>query len=597
MLSNAQIAATLDELADLLEFQGANAFRVRAYRNGSRAIRNLSQSVAQMIETNPDQLTDLEGIGQSVAEKCVTLVRTGRLPQLESLLAEVPESVLTLLRIPGLGPKKAAVLFQQLGVATLEQLRAACESQQVRALKGFGAKTEQAILDGMHVAESAAQRMYWAEADAIVAQLREHLHACRAVERLEFAGSYRRGKETVGDLDALVISVDPQAVMDWLGTWEAVVDTLGRGDTKMSVRLRSGLQVDVRVVPRESFGAALQYFTGSKEHNVALRGRAKQRGLKINEYGVYRVAGEHEERVAGASEEEVYGTLELPVFPPELREARQEFRWAEAGTLPELVTEHDILGDLHMHTTETDGSASLEEMADAARRRGLQYIAITDHSQRVTMARGLDAPRLLRQWAAIDQLNADLGREFRVLKGIEVDILEKGGLDLPDDVLAQADWVVASVHYGQKQPRQQITSRIVDALANPCVHAIAHPTGRLINRRDPYEVDLEAVLKAAQTYRKCLELNAHPSRLDLDDVHCAAAKELGIPLVICTDAHGVEGLSVMRYGVLQARRAGLTKADVANTRTWSQSARCSVDTTDSRRNEPAVGRPASSGAI
>ena len=299
----------LDELADLLEFQGANAFRVRAYRNGSRAIRNMSQSVAQMVEENPDQLTDLDGIGQSVAEKCVTLVRTGRLPQLESLLAEIPESVLTLLRIPGLGPKKAAVLFQQLGVATLEQLRAACESQQVRALKGFGAKTEQAILDGMHVAETAAQRMYWADADAIVAQLREHLRACPAVERLEFAGSYRRGKETVGDLDALVISVDPQAVMDWLGTWEAVAETLGRGDTKMSVRLRSGLQVDLRVVPRESFGAALQYFTGSKEHNVALRGRAKQRGLKINEYGVYRVEGEHEERVAGASEEEVYATL------------------------------------------------------------------------------------------------------------------------------------------------------------------------------------------------------------------------------------------------------------------------------------------------
>ncbi|MHB8954661.1 MAG: DNA polymerase/3'-5' exonuclease PolX [Pirellulaceae bacterium] len=570
MLSNAEIAATLDELADLLEFEGANAFRVRAYRNGSHAIRNLSQSLTHLVAENPDQLTDIEGIGQSVAEKCVTLVRTGRLPQLDSLREQIPPSVLLLLRIPGLGPKKAAVLFRELGIATLEQLRVACESHQVRSLKGFGAKTEQAILDGMHVAATASQRVYWAEADGVVRRLRDHLLACPAVERLEFAGSYRRGQETVGDLDALVVSVDPQAVMDALATWDAVRETLARGDTKMSVRLESGLQVDLRVVPRDSFGAALQYFTGSKEHNVELRGRAKQRGLKINEYGVYRGTGEREERVAGASEEEVYRTLDLPLFPPELREGRQEFRWAEAGPLPTLITEQDILGDLHMHTTDTDGLASLEEMAQAAHRRGLQYIAITDHSKRVTMARGLDVPRVLQQWAAIDRLNAALGPDFRVLKGIEVDILEKGGLDLPDDVLAQAEWVVASVHYGQKQPREQITARIVEALAHPYVHAIAHPTGRLLNRRDPYQVDLESVLNAAQKYRKCLELNAHPTRLDLNDVHCAAAKERGVPIAICTDAHSVEGLNVMRYGILQARRAGLTKADVANAHTWSQ---------------------------
>jgi DNA polymerase (family 10) len=570
MLSNTQIAATLDELADLLEFQGANAFRVRAYRNGARAVRDLSQAVAQLVDQDPRQLTHIEGIGQSVAEKCVTLVRTGRLPQLETLLEEIPESVLTLLRIPGLGPKKAAALFQQLGVATLDQLRAACESQRVRVLKGFGAKTEQAILDGMHLAQTAGARVYWAEADEIVAALREHLRTCPAVERLAFAGSYRRGKETVGDLDVLVISIDAPRVMDCLATFEPVAETLARGDTKMSVRLRSSLQIDLRVVARESFGAALQYFTGSKEHNVVLRGRAKQRGLKINEYGVYRVDGPHEECVAGASEEDVYRTLDLPVFPPELREARQEFRWADAGELPVLVTESDIQGDLHMHTTETDGLASLEEMAKAARGRGLKYIAITDHSKRVAMARGLDAARLLRQWTAIDALNATWGRGFRILKGIEVDILEKGGLDLPDEILAQADWVVASIHYGQKQSREQITARIVGALANPYVSAIAHPTGRLINRRDPYEVDVAAMLRAAQEYGKCLELNANPMRLDLDDVHCAAAKELGVPIAICTDAHSVEGLDVMRYGVLQARRAGLTRADVINTRSWSQ---------------------------
>jgi DNA polymerase (family X) len=402
-----------------------------------------------------------------------------------------------------------------------------------------------------------------------VTRLRAHLQDCGAVERLEFAGSYRRGKETVGDLDALVISRDAPAVMDRLAAFEPVAETLARGDTKMSVRLQSNLQIDLRVVPRESFGAALQYFTGSKEHNVELRGRAKQRGLKINEYGVYRVDGPHEQRVAGDSEEDVYRTLGLPVFPPELREARQEFHWADSGTLPALVCDADIQGDLHMHTTETDGLATLTEMAAGARARGLKYIAITDHSKRVTMARGLDVKRLLRQWAAIDALNDTFDGHFRVLKGIEVDILEKGGLDLPDDVLAQADWVVASIHYGQKQPREQITARIVEALANPHVHAIAHPTGRLINRRDPYEVDVEAMLHSAQQYGKCMELNANPMRLDLDDVHAAAAKALGVPIAICTDAHSVDGLDVMRYGVLQARRAGLTKADVLNTRSWS----------------------------
>lgn len=567
-LSNAQIAATLEELADLLEFQGVNAFRVRAYRNAARAIRNLSESVARLVAADPHRLTELEGIGASMAEKCVALVRTGELPQLETLRAEVPESVLTLMRIPGLGPKKVAVLHKELGVATLDELREACVRHDVRALKGFGAKTEQAILDGIHLAAAAGTRMYWAEADEIVAALRAHLQTCPAVERLEFAGSYRRGKETVGDLDALVVSSDAPRVMECLAAFREVAETLARGNTKMSVRLHGTLQLDLRVVPPESFGAALQYFTGSKEHNVVLRGRARQRGLKINEYGVYRVEGTREERVAGATEDGVYRTLGLPVFPPELREARQEFHWAETGTLPVLVTERDIRGDLHMHTTETDGVATLEEMVAGARQRGLQYIAITDHSKRVTMARGLDATRLRRQWAAIDALNETFDDSFRVLKGIEVDILERGGLDLPDEVLAEADWVVASVHYGQRQPRAQITARIVQALAHPHVHAIAHPTGRLINRRDPYDVDIEAVLDAAQQYHKVLELNANPMRLDLNDVHCAAAKARGVRIAICTDAHSVDGLDCLRYGLLQARRAGLTKDDVLNTRSW-----------------------------
>lgn len=569
-MTNAQIAAVFEQMADLLEFKADNPFRVRAYRNAARAIRGLGESVAAIVAENPQRLLEIDGIGKAVADKSVVLVQTGRLPQLEELLAEIPESVLTLLRIPSVGPKKAAALYHELGIQTLDELRAACEAGRVRELKGFGAKTEQLILAGIGLVATAGRRMLWADADQIVQTLRAHLRAAGGIEQLEFAGSYRRGRDTVGDLDVLVVSTEAAAVMDRFAAFPAVADVLARGDTKMSVRLDSGFQIDLRIVPAESFGAALQYFTGSKEHNVELRGRAKQRGLKINEYGVYRVAGERETYLAGATEDEVYGALDLPVFPPELREARHEFDWADAGALPALVELDDLRGDLHMHTTETDGAASLDEMVVAAVTRGLKYIAITDHSQRVSMAKGLDPKRLLAQWKQIDRLNAELGSRFTVLKGIECDILEKGGLDLPDDVLAQADWVVASVHYGQKQPREQITQRILGALQHPCVHVIAHPTGRLLNERDAYDVDLDAVFAAAKQHRKMLELNAHPQRLDLNDLACAAAKSHGIPIVISSDAHSVNGLAVLRYGILQARRGGLTKQDVANTRTWPQ---------------------------
>lgn len=412
--------------------------------------------------------------------------------------------------------------------------------------------------------------MYWSDADEIAIELRAHLKSCPSIEQLELAGSYRRGKETIGDLDVLVVSSNVAEVMDCFGQFPSVKDVSARGDTKMSVRLENGFQIDLRVVPAKSFGASLQYFTGSKEHNVELRGRAKQRGLKINEWGVFRVDGDREEYLAGATEAEVYATLDMPVFPPELREARREFDWAEKGELPELIELDDIRGDLHMHTTETDGKASLEEMVAAAQQHGLKYIAITDHSKRVSMARGLNAERLRQQWDEIDKLNDKLGKSFTVLKGIECDILEKGGMDLPDDVLAEADWVLASIHYGQQQSRGEITKRILGALENPHVTAIAHPTGRLLNRREPYDVDLDAVFAAAKQHGKLLELNANPMRLDLNDVHCAAAKSHGIPIVISTDAHSVNGLDVMRFGILQARRGGLTKHDVANTRTWPQ---------------------------
>ncbi len=564
-MNNSDISAAFDELGDLLEFQGANPFRVRAYRNAARTLKDLGEPLAVIAADRARKLTDIQGIGDDLADKIGMLLATGSLPQLEELRAQTPASVMTLMRIPGLGPKKAAVLFKELAIQTLDQLQAACEAHQVQALKGFGKKTEETILAGLPLAAQAEVRLYWAEADIVAQDILRQLRKCQSIAQLEVAGSYRRGRETVGDLDILAVSSQPDEVMEAFAALEGREATLARGDTRMAIRMARGLQVDLRVVPAESFGAALQYFTGSKAHNVILRGMAKDRGLKINEYGVYR----GEERIAGATEEEVYAAMDLPWFPPELREARQEFEWAAAGKLPELIELADIRGDLHMHTTYTDGRATLDEMVLAARERGLKYIAITDHSKRVTMARGLDGERLRKQWDEIDRLNATLNG-FEVLKGVEVDILEKGGLDLPDDVLVRADWVVASVHYGQNQPRAQITERIIGAIENPYVSAIAHPTGRLINRRKSYDVDLEAVFQASHKHGKLMELNANPARLDLDDVACAAAKRHGIPIVISTDAHSTDQLGVMRYGIIQARRAGLTKADVANTRTWKQ---------------------------
>ena len=564
-MSNADIAAVFEQVADLLEFKGANRFRIRAYRNGARAIGDLPEPVADIVADTERDLTDLEGIGKDLASKIEVLLSTGSLPMLDELLEEIPESVLAILRVPGLGPKRAALLYNELGVTDLDELRQACESGQVSQLKGFGEKTEAAILDGLEIAAAADERILWAEADEIVTAILEHLKTCREIQAIEPAGSYRRGKDTVGDLDFLVVAEDAPPVMDRLAEFPGLADVILRGDTKMSIRLGMGLQVDLRVVPPESFGAACQYFTGSKDHNVVLRTMAKRRGLKISEYGVFR----DDEPIAGRTEREVYAALDLPCFDPALREARREFEWARDDSLPKLVELADILGDLHMHSTWSDGLFSIEEMAVAAKQRGMKYIAMTDHSKRVAMAGGLDADRLRRQWEEIDSLNRQL-KGITVLKSIEVDILEAGGLDLDDDVLSEADWVVASVHYGQNQSQERITWRVVDALANPHVDAIAHPTGRLINRRNAYEIDLDAVLKAAVDHRKMMELNAHPSRLDLNDVACARAKDLGVPIVISTDAHSIAGLDVMRYGILQARRGGLTKEDVANTRTWAQ---------------------------
>ena len=578
-MTNADIAAAFEQVADLLEYEGENAFRIRAYRGAARTIGTLVEPLAGVRGDPARRLTDLDGIGADLAGKIEVLLDTGRLPLLDELQARVPAVAFELMRVPGLGPKKAKSLVDQLGIGSLPELEAACREGRVAELKGFGAKTQAAILGNIAFAmDPGHARLLWEQADDVAGSLLAWLRQCPAARQVEAAGSWRRGRETVGDLDLVVDGDDAAAVMDRLAAWPETAAVLQRGDTRMSIRGPQALQIDLRVVPAASFGAALQYFTGSKEHNVKLRSRARDHGLTINEYGVHRLepptAGGRPDSsgtVAGRTEAEVYAAVGLAWIPPELREGRDELERAAAGTLPVLVELADIRGDLHMHTTATDGEDTLADMVRAAVARGLEYIAITDHGQRVTMARGLDRDRLLRQWDEIDQLNESLAADgtppIVVLKGIEVDMLERGGLDLPDEILAQADWVVASLHYGQNQPRDRITARIVEAIENPFVRVIGHPTGRLINRRPPYDVDIEAVIAAAARTGTFLEINANPWRLDLDDRHAAAAKRAGVRLVISTDAHSTRGLDVMRCGILQARRAGLEPDDVANTRT------------------------------
>lgn len=568
MISNQEIAATFEEMADLLELSGENAFRIRAYRNGAKAIADLGDSVAQRILNGLD-LTQVDGIGATLADKSKTLVETGMLPQLEKLRSEVPPTLRNIMGIPGVGAKKAMKLFQELAIRDLPSLRAACEAGLVAQLKGFGEKTQQSILQNMEIAEKAAQRLLMDSAESLVMIIREHMHNCEALNQLEFAGSYRRGKETVGDLDLLVTSQDPEAVMDHFSKLSQIQEIIQRGETKMSIRVADSFQVDLRVVDDASWGAALQYFTGSKEHNVRIRGMAKAIGLKINEYGVFK-SDDESCRVAGANEEEIYALVGLPWVPPELREDRLEFSTDAGEMFQHLIRLEDIRGDLHMHTTATDGENSLEEMANAARMRGLQYIAITDHSKRVSMARGLDEAKLRDQWKQIDAFNQKSDGLFWVFKGVEVDILENGTLDISDECLSEADWVTASIHYGQRQPREQITERILNAIHNPNVHAISHPTGRLISRREPYDVDMAAVMQAAKESNKILELNANPYRLDLNDIHTMAAVQLGIEIVINTDAHSIANLDLLKFGVRQARRAGVKPSIVFNALTLAE---------------------------
>lgn len=561
---NAEIAAVFDEIADLLEIEEANPFRVRAYRNAARRLEELGRSVASMIDKGED-LTAIPGIGADLAGKIAEVVRTGTCELRERLRREVPPAVTGLLQIPGLGPKRVRVLYHELDVHTLGQLERAARDGRIRGLHGFGEKTERRILEaiGAHAGKLARFRLAHAAqaADALVA----HLRAAPGVDRVEVAGSLRRRRETVGDLDLLATSSDPAGTVAHFAKYDAIARMLSSGETRASAVLRTGMQVDLRVVDAAAYGSALVYFTGSKAHNIAIRRMAQQRGLKINEYGVFR----GERRIAGETEASVYRALGLPEIPPELREDRGEVDAAREGRLPKLVELADLRGDLHMHTKATDGHASVREMALAAKAMGLEYVAITEHSKRLAMAHGLDADRLAKQIDEIDRVNASL-RGITVLKGIEVDILEDGRLDLPDAVLARLDLVIGAVHSRFDLSRDRQTERVLRAFDNPLLTMLAHPTGRLLGEREPYDIDMARVIRAAAQRGVFLELNAHPSRLDLLDTWCMQAKARGVLVSVNSDAHSTLEFGNLRFGIGQARRGWLGRRDVLNTRTLAR---------------------------
>ncbi|HEX4955963.1 MAG TPA: DNA polymerase/3'-5' exonuclease PolX [Thermoanaerobaculia bacterium] len=569
-MDNAEIARHLSDAADLLEIQGENPFRIRAYRNAVHTVEAETIPLRRRVAEGFD-LTQLPGIGKDMASHIREMVGTGRLLVLEQLAREIPLSLLDLMRIQGVGPKKAKRLWQELGVTDVDGLEAAARAGRVAELEGFGEKSQAKILAGIAEARQHSERMRIDQADRVVQPLLEHLARLEEVERLEVAGSWRRRKETIGDLDLLAIASDPGPVMAAFTGYDGVERIEGAGSTRGSVVLGSGLHVDLRVVPRESYGAAMVYFTGSKEHNVKLRGRAVDRGLRINEYGVFRIPpGEDTEdprdgeRVAGEEEADVYASVGLPWIPPELREDRGEIAAAEARELPELITLEDLRGDLQMHSTWSDGKASIDAMVSTCAARGYEYLALTDHSKSLAMTRGLDAKRLREQWREIEEVQA-AHPEIRILKSQEIDILADGRLDLEDEMIDQLDWVLVSIHSRFELPAAEQTERILKAIAHPRVHIFAHPTGRLINQRKPYDFDLDAVLDACLEHDVAVELNAHPVRLDLKDTQLMLARKKGVRVVISTDAHSTTDLALMPYGIEQARRAWLEPKHVLNT--------------------------------
>lgn len=555
-MKNLEIARVLYEIADILDFQGVS-FKPEAYRRAARNLESMSQDLEEV--RREGQLADLPGVGKAISEKIAEYLETGAVPYHQRLLEEVPRGVLGIMHIPGVGPKTAKLLHDRLGVASVEELKEAALAGRVQGIKGLGPKKVENILRGIEIRASTRGRTLLGQALPMAESILATLKGGAPVHEMSVAGSLRRMEETVGDIDLLVTSADPPRVMEVFTSMPEVAEVLLQGDTKSSVVLRDGTQTDLRVLDEDSFGSALQYFTGSKDHNIQLRSLAIAQGLKVNEYGVFR----GEERLAGATEEEVYAALGLPYIEPELRQARGEIEAAQEGRLPRLVTQGDLRGDLHVHTNRTDGHDPLDAMVEAARARGYEYVGISDHSQSVVIAGGMQEADIRKQMAEVRGLRKGV-QDIRVLHGSEVDILEGGELDFPDAVLADLDYVIGAVHSRFNQTQAEMTERVLTAMANERVDILAHPTCRKIGEREAVALDMGRVLEAAVDTHTALEINSFPQRLDLNGSLARAAKEAGATLAINTDSHSTMHLGLVKYGVGQARRGWLEPGDVLN---------------------------------
>jgi len=563
-MENAQVAKIFEEIADLIELQEGNAFRIRAYRSAAQSINNLSQRLEDMVAEGQD-LSKIPHVGGSTAEKVHEILETGTCKRLEELREETPEELAEVMQIPGLGPRKAMQLHQALNVKSIDDVKKACEQHKVRGLEGMGAKTEEKILKGIQTLATASGRFLYNEARDHVESIGRHLDGIEGIDQWEVAGSFRRGKETIGDLDILIQAKNRKKVADEILGHPEIDEIIGHGEEKVSIRLGSGLQIDFRFFDPEAFGAALMYFTGSKAHNIALRKRAAANHWKLNEYGLFK----DDTLLAGKTEEAVYKKFKFPWIPPELREDRGEFEAADEDRLPDLIKADDLRGDLHSHTKATDGANTIEEMAQAAQDRGYKFLAVTDHSKAVRVARGLDAKRLKKHAEDVRQVASSL-KNFWLLAGIEVDILKTGKLDLPEKVLAGLDWVVASIHYYHDLDEKAMTDRLVAAAKSGVVHCLGHPCARIIGKRDPIQFDVDKVFAACKENNVAVEINAQPTRQDLPDTFCQRAKEAGLKFTIDTDAHKDTDLDFMYLGVNVARRGWLEKKDVLNTLTPNQ---------------------------
>lgn len=556
---NLEITAIFNKLADLLEIANDNPFRIRAYRNAALSIAGYHKNMADLVKENFD-LTEIPGIGGDLAEKIKVIVKTGELPILKKMEKSVPPILIELLKIEGLGPKRVQVLHKKLRIRSLTDLEKCIATGRLQKIKGFGQKTADKISTGIKHATEYAKRTLLSDAMPIVENIIRYLKKSKFITHVECAGSFRRRKETIGDLDFVISTTDGKKVIEHFIHFDEIAVILSKGETKSTVKLNSGIQVDLRAVPNESYGSALIYFTGSKAHNIAIRKMALKKKLKINEYGVFKGT----KAIAGKTEADVYHQIGLEYIDPEMREDKGEIELAKADKLPKLITLKDIHGDLHCHTNATDGNASIEAMAKKAKELGYQYIAITDHSKRLALVHGLNQQDLLKQIKYIDKLNAKL-KDFVILKSIEVDILEDGSLDLPQSILKELDFTVCSVHSKFNLPQKKQTERILRAMDNPYFTILGHPTGRLIEKRVPYPLNIERIMQAAKDRGCILELNAQPERMDLDDLHCKMAKEIGVKIAISTDAHSATQMDGMQFGVYQARRGWLEKNDVINT--------------------------------